>query len=457
MQEQDGLPKPRRGWAMLAIAIGIVMAVLDGAIANIALPTIARHLHATPSASVWIVNAYQLTIVVALLPLASLGERIGYRRVYVAGVAVFTVGSLACALSHGLSALVASRILQAVGAAGIMSVNGALVRHIYPLALLGRGVGVNTLIVSMAAALGPTVASSILALAPWPWLFAVNVPFGLCNVVLASVVLPHSARSTQPFDVASAGLSAVMFGLFFVGIDALTQGKGEVVAGLAALGIAVAAAVFLVGRARRSRAPLIPVDLLRIPLFALSVATSIFSFGAYALVFLAMPFFLETVLGRDQVQTGLLMTPWPVAVGVAAPIAGRLADRLPAAVLGGAGLLVLAAGLFCLAELPVHASAADIAWRMALCGIGFGFFQAPNNRTLLASAPRSRAGAAGGMLAVSRLLGMTIGATLAAIMFRVAGHAAETLDLWTATGFALVGSTISVTRLRASRTPALQI
>ena len=178
----DGLPTPRRYLAMLAIAIGIAMAVLDGTVVNVALPSIARELGASPSASVWVINAYQLTIVVLLLPLASLGERLGYRRIYQVGVAVFTVGSLGCALSESLASLVAARVVQGVGGAAIMSMNGALVRHTYPDAHLGRGIGLNGLVVALSAAVAPSLASGILAVGPWPWLFAINVPFGLMNL-----------------------------------------------------------------------------------------------------------------------------------------------------------------------------------------------------------------------------------------------------------------------------------
>ena len=233
MVHPDGLPTPQRYWSMLAIAIGITMSVLDSAVANIALPTIARELRATPAEAVWIVNAYQLAIVVALLPLASLGERVGYRRVYQVGLSVFTAGSLACALSHSLSALVISRVIQGFGAAGVLSVNGALVRFTYPNASLGRGVGLNGLVVSAAAALGPSVASAILAVATWEWLFAINVPIGIVNVWLAVRALPHSDRSGRRFDWLSAGLNALMFGLFFIGADTFSHGEGRgIVAGV---------------------------------------------------------------------------------------------------------------------------------------------------------------------------------------------------------------------------------
>ena len=439
---------------MLAIGLGITMAVLDSAVANIALPTIARELDATPAEAVWVINAYQLALVVTLLPLAALGERLGYRRVYEAGLVVFTAGSLACALSHSLPLLVTSRIVQGLGASGIMSVNGALVRFTYPQASLGRGVGLNALVVSVAAAIGPTIASAILALGSWEWLFAVNVPIGLVNIVLATRVLPYSDLSERGFDWSSAALNALAFGLFFIGADALTHGSGASLSASFEIAAAVAAAFFLMRRQVGEPQPLIPVDLMKIPVFALSVATSICSFTAYMLSFLALPFYFETVLNRDQVQTGLLMTPWPVALGLAAPLAGRLSDRVPSAILGSAGLGLLAAGLGLLAIMPLQASTFDIVWRMALCGFGFGFFQAPNNRTMLASAPRRRAGAAGGMLATARLIGLTIGASLAAMMFRIAPLNAEMIDLITAAVFALAAAAASISRLLAQKQAA---
>ncbi len=421
--------------------------------ANIALPSIVRQLHATPAEATWVINAYQLAVVMTLLPLASLGERVGYRRVYQVGLVVFTASSLACALSHSLAALVIARLAQGLGASGIMSVNGALVRYTYPQASLGRGVGLNALVVSIDAALGPSVASAILAVGSWEWLFAVNVPIGIVNIVLASRALPSSDLSTRRFDWISAGLSALMFGLFFIGADRFTRSRGDGALAALELALAVAAGFILVRRGAGS-APLIPIDLLRIPIFALSVAASICSFAAYMLAFLALPFHFETVLHRDQVQTGLLMTPWPVALGLMAPLAGRLSDRIPAAVLGSAGLALLAVGLLLLALLPAHADSAGIVWRMALCGLGFGCFQSPNNRTLLSSAPRRRAGAAGGMLATARLLGLTGGATGGAILFRLLPHDAETVDLLVGTALAVIAAVVSLLRLSSRRPDA---
>jgi DHA2 family multidrug resistance protein-like MFS transporter len=447
----DGLPTPRRYWSILAIWLAMTMSVLDGAIANVALPTIAAELKASPAASIWIINAYQLAITVTLLPLAALGDKLGYRRVYLVGLAVFTAGSLGCALSHDLATLTTARVIQGLGAGGIMSINAALVRFTYPKRQLGRGIGLNALVISIAAAIGPTVASGILATASWEWLFAINVPIGLVALAIAARALPRTMGSGRPFDWISALLNALAFGFLIIGAENVArEGPGL---GLAALAIGAVAAVLLVWREARREAPLVPFDLMRIPIFGLSIATSVVSFSAQMMAFVALPFYFQAVLGRTAVETGLLMTPWPLAVGVAAPLAGRLADRHRAGALGGFGLAVLAAGLAALAFLKPGADAVDIVWRMALCGFGFGFFQAPNNRAMVSSAPMHRSGAAGGMLATARLLGQTTGAVTTAVFFHVAGPASAPYALGTASVVAAVAAAVSLLRLKLAPRP----
>jgi len=447
----DGLPIPRRYWSMAAIWLAMVMSVLDGAIANVALPTIARELHAAPAASIWIVNAYQLAITVTLLPLAALGDKLGYRRVYVAGLAVFTAGSLGCALSHSLATLTAARVLQGLGAGGIMSINAALVRFTYPKRLLGRGIGLNALVISISAAVGPTVASGILAVASWEWLFAVNVPIGIVAIAMAARALPRTVGSGRRFDWVAALLNAATFGFLIMGAE--STARAGLAAGLVQLAIGAAAGLVLAWRELRQEAPLVPFDLLKIPIFGLSIATSIVSFGAQMMAFVALPFYFQAVMGKTAVATGLLMTPWPLAVGVAAPLAGRLADRHRAGALGGAGLAVFAIGLFLLSMLRPGAADLDIVWRMAVCGLGFGFFQSPNNRAMITSAPMHRSGAAGGALATARLLGQTSGALTTAIFFHVAGTRGSTTALATAGSVAFLAALVSLSRLRLAPRP----
>jgi DHA2 family multidrug resistance protein-like MFS transporter len=449
----DGLPGRQRFWAILTVALGVTMAVLDGAIANIALPTIAVDVHASAAASIWVVNAFQLAIIVSLLPLAALGDIVGYRRIYQIGLGVFTLASLSCALSDSLLTLTAARVLQGFGAAGIMSVNAALVRFIYPRNLLGRGLGLNAMIVAVSSALGPTVAAGILALGSWPWLFAVNVPLGLLALAIGWRSLPATPRSPHRFDYASAVLNAVTFGLFIVAIDSFGHGARALEGGLELLGAAVAGAL-LVRRQLRLPLPLLPVDLLRIPIFGLSIATSVCSFCAQALAYVSLPFYFHDVLGRSQVATGLLMTPWPAVVAVVAPISGRLADRYAAGLLGGLGMAAFCAGLLLLAALPADPSAADVVWRMAICGLGFGLFQSPNNRAMIGAAPKARSGGAAGGLATARLLGQTTGAALVALIFGLAGLHGTTATLVAAAGFAAVAAGVSCLRLGGFARPA---
>jgi len=427
------------------------MSVLDSAIANVALPTIARHLSAAPAESIWVVNAYQLTIVASLLPLAALGEIRGYRNVFQAGLVLFTVASAGCTMVHSLPWLIFARAVQGFGAAGIMSVNGALVRYTYPAAILGRGVGFNALVVSVSAALGPTIAAGILAIGPWQWLFAINLPLGVVTLLLGRASLPENP-STGKFDLPGTVLNMLTFALLFTGIDMITRG-GNVPLGSGEIAAGVATGTLLVLRSRRQEEPLVPIDLLKIRLFTLSVATSVASFTAQMLTFVSLPFFLEGVLHRTQVETGLLMTPWPVASGLSAAIAGRLSDRLPAAILSSAGLAALATGLLLLAFLPAHATSFEVCWRMALCGSGFGFFQSPNNRTLLSSAPLERSGAAAGMLATARIAGQTAGATLAAVCFRLAHHV-EPTALTLAAIFAALAACASLSRMTSKPAPS---
>jgi MFS transporter, DHA2 family, multidrug resistance protein len=446
MIEHDGLPLPERYWAILTIVLGIVMAVLDGAIANVALPTIAQDLHATPSFSVWIVNGYQLAITISLLPLASLGEIAGYRRVYLVGLLLFTVASLCCALSHTLVLLTAARVLQGFGAAGIMSVNTALVRFIYPRAQLGHGIGVNALVVAVSAAVGPTIAAAILSVGTWPWLFAVNIPFGVAAWLIGRRALPHTLKAPHPFDWRGAVLSAVTFGIGIAAIDSVGHGERPVLY-VSEFVVAIIAGVILVRRERHAKSPLLPVDLLRIPIFSLSIATSIASFCAQMLAYVALPFYLEERFGYSAVQIGLLITPWPLGVALTAPLAGRMAERYPAGLLGGVGLLVFAAGLAALAMLPLHPTTIDIVWRMTLAGAGFGLFQSPNNRTMIAAAPRERSGGASGMLGTARLLGQTTGAALVALLLARYAIDGTRISLAVGVGFALAGAALSMLRL----------
>ena len=443
MNENDGLPARQRRLVMSCVLLGVLLSNLDSAIANIALPTIARQLATSDAAAVWVVNGYQLAAAVSLLPAAALGEIVGHKRVYATGLILFMIASLCCALANTLGILVCARVFQGVGGACVAALGPALVREIYPRRLLGSGFGLIALTVALAGALGPTVAALILSVAAWPWLFLVNLPVCLVAAPLFIAVAPQSRRTPRPFDLPGALLNAVALGLLVVGVDRLGGHAGPamwmIAGGLVSL-------TFLVWHQAQRSTPLLPLDLLRIPIIALSAATSVCSYAAQILAYIALPFLLQTVLHRSAVETGLLVTPWPLLVACAAPIAGRLSARYPASILGSLGLAVLTVGLLLLATLPPSPADWTVALRMAICGAGFGFFQTPNNTTLMTAGPPARSGAAGGLVAVARTVGWCLGAALVTMIFQLAILHKTTLCLEVAAAFAAVGGLASMAR-----------
>ena len=447
--EWNGLPMPRRLWAILAVTFGVALSVLDGTIANVALPTIAHELGVSSADSIWVVNAYQLAIVVSLLSFSTLGDVVGYRRIYIGGLVFFTLSSVGCAFASSLEMLIAMRVIQGFGGAAVVSINTSIIRIIYPRDQLGRGMGINATVVAIASVAGPTLAAAILSMASWHWLFAINIPIGIAAVWLSMRFLPYNPvrLSDRRFDWRDGVMNALTFGLLMASVEGFSHGLDP---RLLTLGIAALLIVgfFFIRSQLREPYPILPFDLLRIPIFSVSVVTSICSFLGQMLAMVALPFYLQHEFGYDEVATGLLMTAWPAVIMVVAPVAGMLIERIHAGLLGGTGLTAMAAGLFLLAFLPEHPVPGDIVWRLVLCGAGFGLFQSPNNSILIASAPPERSGSASGMLATARLIGQTTGAALMALLFHIVPDDSTHTALLLAGGFALTGAVVSLTRIR---------
>ena len=310
----------------------------------------------------------------------------------------------------------------------------------------GAAIGVNAIVVAASATTGPTLGGFILSVLSWPWLFAINVPLGIIVVSMGSPSLPESDRAARRFDWVSALLSATAVGLVITTIDAIGHELHWWIIAAQAAGSATAS-ILLVRRELRVKEPLLPLDLLKMPIFSLSVATSITSFSAQMLAFVSLPFIFQRIFGFTPVQVGLLMMPWPLAVGITGPTAGKLSDRYSPGLLCSGGLLLLAIGLALLFFLPAHPSASDIAWRMALCGAGFGFFQTPNNRLLVGAPPKARSGAASGMLGTARLTGQSIGAALVALILGLLGISGATMALAVGICFAVLAAGVSFMRV----------
>jgi len=441
---EDGLPPAQRRYAFAAILAALVLVVLDGAIANVALPTFATDLRVSPAASVWIVMGYQLALVVALLPCAALGDSFGHRRVFTAGAVVFTAASALCAASPSLPWLVAARFLQGLGGAGLMALGVALLRLAFPARLLGAVIGWNAMTIGLASAAGPSLGAAILSVASWPWLFAVNLPVGIV-VLLASRALPDAPGTGSRVDFVSVALNAGTFAPLVLGVD---FGLARPWLGVALIVVAGLSLTALIRREAPRAAPLIPLDLLRGRSFRVSVIASVCCFAGQAAGFVALPFYLQHGLGQTPFMAGLAMTPWPLTVAVAGPISGRLSGRVSTAWLCAGGAMCMALGLALAAASPLRGGLAELTLFTVLCGLGFGFFQTPNNRNMLLSSPRERSGAAGGMQGTARLVGQTVGSVIMALLFGVASvDAAPRLGLGLAAVLALVAGAVSVMRV----------
>ena len=436
-------PAIRRRSAIFAVLAAMTLVVLDAAITNVALPTIGHSLNVTTAASVLVVTAYQSALVMALLPCAALGDSLGHRRIFAWGVALFVVASALCASSPSLTWLVAARFLQGLGGAAVMSLGVALLRRVVPPSQLGTAVGWNALTVALASAAGPAVGALILSVLPWPWLFAVNLPLGALALI-ASRALPKAAGTGRRLNLLSMALNAGAFGTFVLGAELLPARPPAAAVLLVA---AVISFAILVRRELPREAPLIPVDLLRLRPFRVSVIASVCCFIGQTVGMVALPFYLQHSLHQTAFMTGLIVTPWPLTVALTAPVAGRLADRVPSAWLCAAGGAVLALGLAGVAAWRVDGSPLPLVPFIILCGAGFGLFQVPNNREMFLGAPSGRSGAAGGMQGTARLTGQTTGAVVMTLLFSlVSADAAPSIGLAVGASMTSVAGLVSTLR-----------
>ncbi|HEX2789942.1 MAG TPA: MFS transporter [Steroidobacteraceae bacterium] len=441
----DGLPTPRRYLAILAISCGTALAVIDGSVVTVALPTLAHDLGVHPSAAVSVVTVYQLVLVMTLLPFSALGSRIGLRRLYQYGQIAFLVATVLCFFARSLAFLLLVRGIQALGAAASLSVSSALIRSTYPARQLGRGLGIGNVVVSSSIAIAPTLGGLVLSVASWPWIFAAAAPLALLSLLLGARALPEPQPRDDPYDVRAALLCALTFGLIISGLESAVHGGSPLIAA-AMVGCGALIAVVFVRRELTSKIPILPVDLLMRPVVGLSALGGLLVFIASMTVMLSLPFRLQQHYGFLPGEVGAMLTPWPLAILLIGPTAGMLSDRFPAGILGGIGMTIATIGLLTLAFLPAHVSHFDLVWRMALSGAGFGLFVAPNARLIIHAAPHERAASAGGLISTTRLTGQTLGATLLAALLSV-GVGTGPVPALLAAGLALLAGICSVARL----------
>jgi len=413
--QADGLPTPRRYFAILAAVFGTMLASVDSGSLNVALPTLARELGVEPSAAVLLVTIYQLVMIMMVLPFSALGDRLGHRTVYQCGQALYICATLLYFLADSLPALLAARACQALGAAAAFSVTSAMVRSIYPLSQLGRGMALSTLVGTVTASLAPTVGGLILAYADWPWIFTMGVPFGMLSLLLGRTTLPQPIRRGGRYDGLAALLCALTFGAAVAGMEGAVHGAGPVISGTLLVGALVVGTIFVRREARQDQ-PVFPVDLLRERQVSLSAFASLVSSMAGMLILLTLPFRMQHAFHYKPMDVGLVLASYPLAMALSAPASGLLSDRMPAGLLGSVGMIIACAGMAALAFLPDNPSQLDIVWRVMLVSAGQGMFASPNARQIILFAPRERAAAAGGLSQTTKLGGQVLGSTLTAAL-----------------------------------------
>lgn len=448
-----GLPYPRRLVAIASIFIGSMMLMIDMSIASVVLPTIANELNVPSASIVFVVTAYQLILAMTLMPFAALGDRIGHRRLFQAGLLLHSVAAVMSFFADSLVALVAVRSLQAVGTAAALSMMVALLRGIYPAERLGGGLGLNTIANASGTALAPVMGGLILSAANWHWVFTAAIPFSLIALAL-SRALPDPEPRKHSFDVLGAALCALTFGLVIAGLEAAIH-SAHLLLSLGIIGAGAVVGWLFVRHELGESDPVLPVDLLMLRPIALSTISCFAAILGSITLMLFMPFQLQHIYGFTPGEVGGMLAAYAVGSLMFAPIAGILSDRIAVPLLSTVGMVIASIALLCVALLPAHPSQFDVIWRIWLCGVGFGIFSSPNARFIVASAPTTRTASAGSIYSTTRMLSQAIGATLVAALLAL-GLGNGSAPAFVAMGLAIVAGVISASSLRSAKRTAAE-
>ncbi|MCJ7795290.1 MAG: DHA2 family efflux MFS transporter permease subunit [Thermoleophilia bacterium] len=429
----------RKKWYVLAaLALGMFMALLDATIVNIAVPAIIADLGTSITQVSWVLNAYNITLVVLFLSMGRIADRYGKKRIFIAGLVIFTFFSLACGLAPSIGFLIAFRVGQAVGAAGMVPVSLAIMLGVFPRSQHGMAVGIWAALGSVAAALGPGLGGVLVTYGSWHWIFFVNVPIGIVALVAAVILVPesHGAEGTGAgVDVPGIGLSAV--GIFALTL-ALVQGNqwgwtSARVLGLFALWAATLA-LFVVWELRTS-SPMLDLRLFRIRPFTAANASMLLVGTAMGGAIFLLVIFMVTVMGYSELRAALSITPLPLTVLVLAPFVGRRVDRVGPRAAAAVGGGFFTAGLLALALLDATATTGDIIWRVMLIGAGIAFSMPTLMSAGMTSLPDSVRGVGSGVLNTSRQMGFVLGVAILVAIFSQTTEAAVTASVTQAAAY----------------------
>ena len=414
--------RPNAFWlAVAAVCIGAFMGQLDASIVTVALPTLQRTFHASVGAVTWVGLSYLLVLVATVAAVGRFADMWGHKLLYVYGFGIFIVGSALCGLAPNLGMLIAFRALQAVGAALLQANSVAIIVLAVPKTSLGRAIGIQGAAQAIGLALGPSVGGLLLQAGGWRLIFFVNVPFGLVGMLAGLLLIPRSRHLQARVRFDWTGL-ALFFPAVVVVFTAISFGNSKgwtspTIVGLFVVGIALA--VGFVRREVSCGEPMLDMALFRRSRFSAGIASGLLSYLVMFGVLFLVPFYLERGLQLGSGRSGLELMAMPLALGITAPLAGRLADRVGARPLTIGGMATVAGGLAVLGAL--RPSTPLFLVLLGLVGIGLGLFTPPNNAAIMGSVPPGQSGLASGVLNMTRGMGTALGLALTGVVFDVAG------------------------------------
>lgn len=402
-------------WTVLSIVIVMTfMSTLDGSIVNVALPSMAKVLNVSTSNIQFVATSYLIVVAGVILVFGKLGDLLGKTKMFVFGVALFTVGSLLCGLSGSYPILIIARVIQAIGAAGTMANNQGIITEIFPPNERGKALGINGTAVALGALVGPGLGGLIVGAVGWEYIFFINVPIGLIAVIAAMKLLPRTVKKQdQKLDTMGSVLFLIAIVPLFVSLnEGVNRGFADpfILAGFAIAIISFAEFIIV---EKKKQDPLVQLDMFSNKLFSLSIFCGFVSFVAIFCHNILLPFYLQDVRAYSPTFSGLIMMVYPLVLTAVAPLSGHMSDKIGSEILTFFGLCLTSVGLFLMATMNENSTLAYLIIVIAIMSVGNGMFQSPNNSLVMSTVSRDRLGVAGSINALIRNVGMVCGIALA--------------------------------------------
>ena len=404
----------RKWWTLAAVAFGLFMIMLDNTIVNVALPSIQRDLHMPISSLEWVVTAYALTFAALLITGGKLGDLYGRRRLFTAGLVVFTLASLLCGLAPSSGFLIGMRALQGVGAAMMNPATLSIISATFPPKERGQAIGIWAGVSALALAIGPLVGGLIVDNISWNWIFYVNVPVGVIGIVVSRLVISESRDTSHEQSIDLPGLFTSGAGLFALSY-ALIEGNRHGWASPEIIGLFVAAVVLLVAFVvleHRQRLPMLDLSLFRIGAFTgANLVAMLVSLGMFG-VFFFISLYVQNILGFSPTKAGAIFLPMTVLIIIVAPIAGKLSDRVGSRWLMGAGMTLVGISLLLYQDVGLHTTFWGLLPQLLLGGVGMAMTMSPMTAAAMGAVPVDKAGVGSGVLNSFRQVGGSLGIAL---------------------------------------------